>query len=323
MQGNARLPAVLLLLLAGYAGSVFASDLPGIDRAFDACINVLLERKEPVYQADTVSLKKVCPDLAARLDEPALAHISPPLTDSTSFSQLHDVLRALKSNTPSMNAGNWQLDHAGLNKLLDEVYVPETKPEEVKSFIDVFWDWVREKLREYFEGDNWFTRTFDIKPEPGDEFFEGLKNTTIVILVVFILYIIINELYAANISKFFKRRRMQKSTAADRFSTSNNALHNLNDILQLPLRQQVPALLRYSLQVLISKGIIPRRYSLTNREFLELTRQHAPEISRDLEIIINSSDRVLYGNKSIAAGDASLLFDRVRKLESTQAMEET
>lgn len=315
MSRKTKLPAILLFCSV-FAGSAFASSQSDIVDAFNLCINNLLSQQKQVYTNDPISLKQQCPNLLPFLDQPDLAHFSPPLQDKTSFSQLLDISRTLENSRKIPNTNKWELDHAGLDSLLDEVYVQETDKNEIKSFTDIFWDWVAENIRKYFDSDNWFTRNLDTSFKPGDGFFEGLKNTVVVILIAFILYIIINELYAANISKYFARRKARKAIADDRHESTNNPLYGLNDILQLSIRQQVPALLRYSLQILIKKGVIPKRYSLTNQEFLKIARNHLPELSRDLEIIVNTSDKVLYGNKTIAAGDASRLFERVRKIEN-------
>lgn len=320
------LPAILLFSTAVFAGSVFASEKKSEQQIvidLDACINTLLNKEKTVYQGNPLTLKQDCPKLLPYLTDPLFEHISPPLEDKTTFSQLYDVLRILKSARVNKHVTNWQFDHAGLSKLLDEVYEPIAKPEEINNFVDVFWKWIEQKLREYLGEDNWFTRTFDFDIEPGDDLFSGLKNLLIAMLVVMILYIIINELYAANIRQYFSRRKAAKTSVQKQLERHNKAPTGLNDIIQLPLRQQVPALLRYSLQVLIKKGVIPNRYSLTNQEFLKITKKHAPEISRDLGMIITSSDKVLYGNKSISAGDASLLFEYAKKLESAHIKDRT
>ena len=321
MSLKSKLSAILLLFSV-FAGSAFASDNSEITYAFNTCINKLLAQEKQVFKDNSVSLKKDCPKLLPFLKQPVLAHFSPPLQNKTSFSQLLDISRALETSRTTQSKGKWKLDHDGLNSLLDEVYVPETNTKEIKSFTDIFWQWVEENIRKYLDSDNWFTRNFDLDIKPGDNFFDGLKNTVIVVLIAFILYIVINELYAANISKYFARRKAKKAIADSGQGSVSKTLYGLNDILQLSIRQQVPALLRYSLQLLVKKGVIPKRYSLTNQEFLTIARKHLPELSRDLEIIINTSDKVLYGNKTIAAGDASILFDRVKKLENVRYREQ-
>jgi len=315
MSRKTKLPAILLFCSV-FAGSAFASSQSDIVDAFSLCINDLLSQEKQVYTNDPISLKQQCPKLLPFLDKPALAHFSPPLQDKTSISQLLDISRTLENSHIISDNNKWKLDHSGLDRLLDEVYVQETEKNEIKNFTDIFWEWVAEKIRKYFDSDNWLTRNFDLSIKPGDSFFEGLKNTVVVILIAFILYIIINELYAANISKYFARRKARKAVNNAREESIGKHLYGLNDILQLSIRQQIPALLRYSLQILIKKGVIPKRYSLTNQEFLKIARNHLPELSHDLEIIINTSDKVLYGNKTIAAGDASTLFERVKKIEN-------
>ena len=238
-------------------------------------------------------------------------------------SQLYDIQRSLKSFeiSPAISPS---FDHAGLKQLLEKIYEPEQKPTKIENPIDKFWEWVGQKLRDYFKEDNWFSRHFDFKNETGTNIFDGIKNSIIVILIVLVFYIIINELRAAEIIKLFRRRyRNQDARAADELRSQGATLQGISDISNLPMNRQIPALLRYTLQYLIDKNVLPHRYNLTNQEFLTIIKHELPLISRDFELLVTTVDKVIYGRKSLAAGDASKLYDNVKKIMQLSARAKT
>ena len=68
----------------------------------------------------------------------------------------------------------------------------------------------------------------------------------------------------------------------------------------------------------MKKGIVPRRNNLTNREFLTITREKAPEIARELAPISHAADKVVYGQRSLSAGDIAILFEKAQILEEME-----
>lgn len=302
------------LLTVCETGSSFAAENPTPLFLIERCIDRLATTSEPKDHTDNLNLKSACPELVSILNHPRLAHLEPAPGDEVTVFQLYDIQRSLKSfeTSPAISPA---FDHAGLKQLLDKIYEPEQKPAEIENPIDKFWEWVGQKLRDYFKEDNWFSRHFDFENETGTNIFDGIKNSIIVILIVLVCYIIVNELRAAEISKLFHRRyRKQAARAADELRSQGTSLQGINDISNLPMNRQVPALLRYTLQYLIDKNVLPHRYNLTNQEFLTIVRHELPLISRDFELLVTTVDKVIYGHKSLAAGDASKLYDNVKKI---------
>lgn len=311
------------LLTLCETGSSFASEVTTPLFLIETCINRLATDNEPNDHADNPNLKNVCPELVSILNHPRLAHLEPPPGDEVTVSQLYDIQRSLKSFeiSPAISPS---FDHAGLKQLLEKIYEPEQKPTKIENPIDKFWEWVGQKLRDYFKEDNWFSRHFDFKNETGTNIFDGIKNSIIVILIVLVFYIIINELRAAEIIKLFRRRyRNQDARAADELRSQGATLQGISDISNLPMNRQIPALLRYTLQYLIDKNVLPHRYNLTNQEFLTIIKHELPLISRDFELLVTTVDKVIYGRKSLAAGDASKLYDNVKKIMQLSARAKT
>lgn len=316
-RGNGLLIVCLLSLVT--AGDIFASPYTEIRQLVDDCVKRQFARQATVYQDAPLDLEKVCPDLSLQLDNEVLAQLQPPLQRETTFSQLHDVQRSLRSFTPAQTTGSHALDHAGLQALLDEVYEPNVKAEIPPNPIDKFWTWVGNKLREYLDEDNWLTRNFDFTPASDKNLLEGLKNTVIVILIVMVLYILISELHAANVLGLLKgRRRRSRGSGTATTHLRQQHLQNLRDISSLPPGQQAPALLRYAIRYLVERRVLPHQYSLTNQEFLALVRENLPVVARDFETLVSTGDQVLYGNMNLPDADTEKLYEHVRTIEHAQ-----
>ena len=315
-RGNVRL--IVCLLSFATAGDIFASSYTEIRQLVEECVERQFAPQATVYEDAPLDLEAVCPDLSLRLDNDIFAQLQPPLQHETTFRQLHDVQRSLQSFAPAQNAGPTALDQAGLQALLEEVYEPHVKPELPPNPIDKFWAWVGDKLREFLNEDNWLTRNFDFTPASDKGLLAGLKNTVIVILIVLVLYILISELRAANVVGLFRRRRRHQARfETGELNSRQSPVHNLRNISDLPLNQQVPAMLRYAIHYLVEQRVLPRQYSLTNQEFLALVRKNLPDVAQDFESLVSTGEQVLYGNKSLPADDAAKLYAHVKNIEHT------
>lgn len=281
----------------------------------DGCLAQLAAQDPAVTKDSPVKLSQVCPAVAGLLQDPALAQLEPALAETTSLAQLHDVRRSLASFKPGSTTGQ-QPDTAELQQVLTQVYQPEQEPVQTKTAMDKLADWLNTKVRQLFEGDNWFSRHFEPGEISGTDVVIGIRNSIIVLLIVLVLYIIANELYAADIFKLLARKqRARRAQRDDVVQTQHAASTGIHEISELPLNRQVPALLRYVLQYLMARQILPHRYTLTNQEFLAIIQEQHPAASRDFEILVQANDRILYGRKSLASGDASKLFEHAKNIE--------
>ena len=281
----------------------------------DSCLKRLPGIDKPSKRDVELLLSDACPALSLQLDNPQLAALDPPLDDETTIGQLLDVKHSLLSRQAHPSAGHApQTD--SVQQVLKEIYQPEKIKKSVEDPVEKMLDWLGQKLREYFKHDNWLTRNFNFDKQVSENVIKGMTNALVVILAVVVLYIIVNELRAASILKLFRRRsgvhrRLREQTA----QTHGEAPANIKAISELPLNRQVPALLRYTLQYLIDKQVLPRRYNLTNQEFLAIVRDRLPAATHDFKLLVDSGDRALYGNKPIAASETTKLFEHVKNIE--------
>ena len=308
---------LLALCTTGSAMAATSNDEPL--QLLDTCLTRLHDVEHATHAKDKVTLSDSCPELSLELNNPQLDQLEPPLEDKTSLGQLQDVQRSLLSLQPSMSSR-----HApaltDLKQILKKTYTPDKQAKSIENPVDKLLDWISKKIRNFFQHDNWLTRHFHFDNEISKNTVKGIFNIIVVLMVVIVLFIIVNELRAANIFSLFKRRRNKRQRLQEAGIPDQDTQHTgIREISELPLNRQIPALLRHTLQQLMDKQVLPRRYNLTNQEFLGIIKQTLPSASRDFELLVTIGDRVVYGNKTIAADDARQFFDRARYIEQLPA----
>lgn len=303
------------LLATCETGGAVASSTNSPLTLLDTCLTHIQKIEHVSDNDEKVTLSNSCPELSLQLDNSQFTQLEPPLEDETTLAQLHDVKRSLLSMQAAPADGRMP-ELTGLKQLLKKIYQPAKESKPIENPIDKILGWIGQKIREYFKHDNWITRNFHYDPKTGENFIHGMTNTIAVILVVLVLYIIVNELRAADILKLFRRRHRKHLHSHQRdWETHHTLPVGIKEIGDLPLNRQVPALLRYTLQYLMDKRILPRRYNLTNQEFIGILKHKLPAASHDFEQLVDSGERVLYGNKMISASDASQLLEYIRNIE--------
>ena len=298
-----------------YSYTAFASTTSSqLIQTISVCINNIAKGKDTVYRDDPVNLKKVCPLLAAQLAHPDLKHTAPILEPVTSFGQLTDIKASLNSYRHRGASHAKKLKTTHLDNILAQINRDEAgkeKKEEEPSLWHRFWKWFFETLEEYFSKDD----GINLEMDPDDR--EIIQNLTAAIIVAIILYIIIMELRAARITGFFRRRKLQKTAAKQSKHSQEHGPLTLKEIASLPLNQQIPALLRYAIALLIKKNVLPDRENLTNQELLRIVAQKQKDNARAFADLVNTADLAVYGKRAFEAADVSSLYDRVNKLEQS------
>ena len=271
----------------------------------DACLTRLHDVEHASKPDQVVTLSHSCPELSLQLDNSQLDQLEPALEDLTTLGQLRDASASL-SSLQSHAARTHAPSVKGLKQLLDKVYTPEKKAKPLVNPVD--------KLLQ----DNWLSRNLHLNKKPSEKVILGITNIIVLLLVVLVLFIIVNELRAANVFKLFGRRSGKRRRPRDRGSRPETGTAiGIQEIGELPLKHQVPALLRHALHYLIDQQVLPRRYNLTNQEFLDILRQQLPAASRDFAQLVDSGERVVYGNKTISPEETRHLYEYVRNIEQT------
>jgi len=306
--------ALLLSLAATTIGQACAAEMTRATQLLDECITQLHESKHSARPDQSVTLSQSCTPLYRNLHDPAFSQLDPPLRDETTFGRLTNTRRSLASIHGKV-LNDIQLKRDGLNELLKSIYHKKQAPKSKKGWVDKVVDWLGAKYDEYFKHDNWFTRNFHFGKNLNQSTKRGLVNSLIVALILLVAFLVANELRAAGTGSIFRRRRKSRSHEISVTPDSTSpAQVNLNAISELPIHRQVPALLSFTLSHLIKAKLLPQRMDLTNREYLDIVREKLPGAGRDFEILVNQSELVVYGKKSLGAGSTGLLFENVRNI---------
>ncbi len=298
-----------------------AATTPNSLALIDTCLTRLHNVEHATHASDNVTLSDSCPELSLQLTNPELDQLEPALEDETTLRQLKDVQRSLLSlqATPAYKHTPAVTD---VKQILKKIYTPENQTKPVENPVDKLLDWVGKKLREFFQHDNWISRHFHFDNKISKNVIKGMFNIFVLLLVIIVLFIVVNELRAANFFTLFGHKRGKRRHQLVRgLATEDSQRVGIREISELPLNRQVPALLRYTLQTLMDKHILPHRYNLTNQEFLGLLRQNLPDASNAFELLVNTGDKVIYGNKLITTEENRQVLEHVRQIEQLQSKE--
>jgi len=312
---NSILRIVLSITLAATTiGQVCAAEIARATQLLDECITQLRETSHIVKPDQSVTLSQSCTSLYHNIRDPAFSQLDPPLRDETTLGRLTNNRRSLASiHDQALN--DIQLKREGLKKLLNSIYHKKQVPKSKKGWVDKVVDWLGEKYDEYLKHDNWFTRNFRFGKNLDQSTKRGMVNSLIVVLILLVVFLVANELRAAGTMSLFRhRRKSRRHEISITPGPKPLAQVNLNSISELPVHRQVPALLSFTLSHLIKAKLLPQRMDLTNREYLDIVRKNLPRAERDFETLVNQSELVVYGNKSLGAGSTGLLYENVRNI---------
>ncbi|MEJ2359807.1 MAG: DUF4129 domain-containing protein [Gammaproteobacteria bacterium] len=314
---RARTYAILIACLLALCepGSAGATESPSTLALVQDCLGLLQNTKHPPSPGQAITLSESCPQLSISLDRPQLAQLEPALQDITSVRQLTDVARILQSR--QQDAALSQAPAIkDVRHILGQVYHPKKQTKPKLNFFERVMHWIDQKIQAFLKRHHWLSDQFHLNSKSSLSLLRGFLSTVLVLLVVFILYIVVNELRIAGVMTLFKRHRHTSANAEDALTvTGATTAQAMETIKTLPLNQQIPALMRYTLQFLIEKQVLPHRYNLTNREFLGLLRDKLPAAKQDFEQLVTCNEQVVYGKKTLADNTTDQLYGNVRHIQ--------
>jgi hypothetical protein len=271
-----------LRVLAGAPAPASAADpLPLID----TCIQRVAAEDEEQYD----SYAKLCPDLLRALSgstKPRLRQVLKAEDEADSY-LLEDLRASLRLSGTQVR--ELPLDHAGLKALLDDTLVK--KPGKKVSLRERFFEWLRSLFPEPSEEDSRKWEAWLKAIMPPAWVIELIWRLSIAALLILALWFVVNEVRLSGMR--IRLRRKPGGLAGDAL---------LPDTVRAPDTRAVnideadaPALLRYAIRVLNTRGQLPERQSATVRELLGLLRQTAPQAINSFEIIGLCAERGLFG----------------------------
>ena len=183
------------------------------------------------------------------------------------------------------------MDYARLAAIVDEIWQPvnEDAPfvllEAILSWLKgLGFDRHAESLRDFFD-----------EYMPANESIQLFFTAVIWLIATATVALVVHEFYRAGLLRLPAGRRRRDDRAAP---VDSNAMQ-WEDILALPLRERISALLRYSIEILAAARLIPASHSYTNRELLACLEKSDAHKAGLLRKQLELTEPVIYGDEHI------------------------
>jgi len=183
------------------------------------------------------------------------------------------------------------MDYTRLAAIVDEIWQPVNE-EAPFVLLEAILSWMKGLgLDEHAES----FRSFIDEYMPADESIRLFFTLVICFIVIATVALVVHEFYRAGMFRLpGKQRRQENKTAS-----LCRPVMRWEDIQALPLRDRISALLQYSINSLVTAGLLNSSFSYTNRELvahLEKTDARKADLLRQQ---VELTEPVIYGDAHI------------------------
>lgn len=190
----------------------------------------------------------------------------------------------------SMN-NNYTLDHAAVAAIVDSIWQPRNE-EAPFLLVEAILSWVKGLgLEQHAESLNDFISEY----MPAEESIRLFFTIIIWLIVIATCVLILHEFYRAGMLKLPSLQRTQ----ANGEKLKIRPLLSWEGVLILPLREQISALLRYSIEHLEGMNLIPSSSSYTNWELITYLEKSDIKKASLLRAQIDLTEPVVYGDEPV------------------------
>jgi hypothetical protein len=227
-----------------------------------------------------------CPGLVSSYDvenfERALV-----VTD-TGFTSIEDCEQLGEFFFSPPAASRYTLNHARLGAIVDQIWQPV---EEDASFLlyEAVLSWLKGLG---FEQHAESLRNFIEENMPADESVQLFFTVVIWLIVIATLLLIVHEFYRAGMLRLPRRKR----AAGGAPQSERKPGREWQEILALPMREQIGALLQYSLERLAEARLVSASSSFTNHELAAQLETTDAARAGVLRAQIDLTEPVIYGD---------------------------
>lgn len=279
-------------------GNIYQDAIPHIK----ACISLIQEREELHTVTDPVDLRAVCPTLVDFLSYEPISEIDPPLENYTQRAYLESLL-ALLEDAKQARAAALPEKLTALNQQPAQI---ESEPAQ-KPFFLALAQWTFSQLQTFLIEHTKFTQ-----PRYLQTFYIVIVNLIIVMTIaVIVLYGVTAFRNSPSYVRHFKNKWQRQSPA--------EAPPPLDEIAQLKLDLQIPALIALIKHELQQAGLLHNIHNISNARLLQIAIQARPAHARDISRLIRLYDRLNYSQKSVAADEVSLALEQARHFLAKEA----
>ena len=209
------------------------------------------------------------------------------VTDSD-FSSIEDCEQLGRFFFGESRQRSYSLDYSGLAAIVSDTWQPVNE-EAPFLFLDAMLSWMRglgfEQHAEAFK--NLINEYL-----PAEESVHLFFTLVIWVILIAVVLLVLYELHRAGLLKLPHRQQLRKDVSA----RANNAALSWDAIAAMPLRQQIGALLQFSIERLATNRLIPASRSLTNHELLSCLKESDTCKASLLREQIEQTEPVVYGD---------------------------
>jgi len=200
----------------------------------------------------------------------------------------------------------YSLDYSGLASIVDNIWQPVSEDAPL-LFLDALLSWMKDLgLEEHADTFRDFISTY----MPAEESVQLFFTIIIWLIVIAVLALVLYEFYRAGMLRLPRSRH---NADDDQQSAIQPALE-WQSVMALPLREQISALLRYSIDSLSSRKLLPASNSFTNHELIACLEQTDARKVPLLREQIELTEPVVYGNAPVTEAVVSACRAKVRDL---------
>lgn len=231
-----------------------------------------------------------CPGLVSSYDVEKFEHVL--VVTDTDFASIEDCEQLGRFYFHQPRFSNYSLDYSRLDVIIDEIWQPVNE-EAPFLLMEAILSWMKRLgLEQHAES----FRDFINEYMPADESVQLFFTIVIWLIVCGTVILVVHEFYRAGMLKLPRLQGRQ----GDGESTEIKPVWQWEAILALPLREQISALLQYSIEHLVNENLVPASTSFTNRELISCLEKSDAHKAGLLREQIDLTEPVVYGDERVS-----------------------
>lgn len=245
-----------------------------------------------------------CPGLVSSYDMEMFEHLL--VVTDADFASIEDCRQLGEFYSDSFRVSGYSLNYSRLQAIVDEIWQP-VNDEAPFLILEAIISWMK---RLGFEEHAESFRGFFNEYMPAQESVQFFFTVVIWLIIICTLVVVLYEFYRAGMLRLPRlRNRMD-----DGVTPENRPVMQWDLIVALPLREQISALLQYSIEYLVVRNLVPSSSSYTNRELVSCLEKSDYRKAGLLREQIDLTEPVLYGDERVSEEQVIACRDKTRKL---------
>jgi len=251
-----------------------------------------------------------CPGLVSSYDVEKFEHAL--VVTDTDFASIEDCELLGSFYFHPSRLRDYSPDYAQLEAIVDAIWQPVNE-ESPFLLMEALLSWMKALgLEQHAES----FRDFVNEYMPAEESVQLFFTILIWLIVCGTVILVIHEFYRAGMLRLPGFQRLQRSDT----KAEVRPAWQWEAILALPLREQISALLQYSIQHLAKENLVPASNSFTNHELIAYLEKSDLQKADLLREQIDLTEPVVYGDESVSEQQLVACRRLTRILHSQQRL---